>query len=363
MWDGAQAAYNSPSFAPIRAQAALYPIDDGGAAADADQISIRLRNDPTILAVIGHGTSATTRAAAWHYAQAGIPLLMPIATSPSAPYAPDDAALAHRLKWSFRLPPSDDTQAEAAAYTALKVLHSQACYLVADLSPDAAEYGGPLYDRLQRLLGRILRDSFRLVRRQTSMRELAESIRRQGPDLVLFAGYGTTAHEFLKVLAEAYSKSQQPLPRILMTDGARIRGLATNGFETYLTFPIPPLDACTAKDSPEWAILNGVVAASHYQSYQATGFDAMLLLGKAIEACTGTLNRPCVARWLSSVTDFAGACQVYRFSEGENLHTGYHLFASQPCTTCAQPEDAFVHRMEIPHDALVAFRAELQRQH
>ena len=52
----------------------------------ARDIAHDLRDNPNVLAVVGHSKSGTTLAALPFYAQAGIPVLMPAATSPYVLY-------------------------------------------------------------------------------------------------------------------------------------------------------------------------------------------------------------------------------------------------------------------------------------
>src|SRR5215470_17397409 len=108
---------------------------------DADNIndaSTKAREDrtnPEILAVVGHSRSSTTLAALPFYAEAGIPVLMPSATSPYVPYRfklneswPDvdnsgKVSGAPRFPRVFRLPPKDvPDQVDAIKETTLKLL-------------------------------------------------------------------------------------------------------------------------------------------------------------------------------------------------------------------------------------------------
>jgi ABC-type branched-subunit amino acid transport system substrate-binding protein len=84
----------------------------------ASEMARTLRNNPSVLAVVGHSKSGTTLAALPFYSQAGIPVLMPAATSPYVLYGfernhprPNAEQLMTKstplFKNAFRLPPSD----------------------------------------------------------------------------------------------------------------------------------------------------------------------------------------------------------------------------------------------------------------
>jgi ABC-type branched-subunit amino acid transport system substrate-binding protein len=86
--------------------------------------------NPNVLAVIGHSRSGTTHATLPLYAAAGIPVVMPSATSPYVLYRFNEretwptadqlrqANGSQRFTNAFRLPPSDEVQVHAIELTA-----------------------------------------------------------------------------------------------------------------------------------------------------------------------------------------------------------------------------------------------------
>lgn len=83
MWKGVQLAYDSSEVVKkIKHLIDIKPFDDGGSGTCARKIAECIFSNPCVIAVIGHATSGTTLEAAEIYSRAGIPLIMPIATSP-----------------------------------------------------------------------------------------------------------------------------------------------------------------------------------------------------------------------------------------------------------------------------------------
>jgi len=122
MAKGAEAAfYNSPQLEELRKIAVLKRYDDGDRDDLATEIAHRLQKDPKVLAIVGHGTSSTSMAAGWIYAQAQIPMLMPIATNPRTMVSPVDSS--RHLRNIFRLPPNDElVQVPTIAYLSWRCL-------------------------------------------------------------------------------------------------------------------------------------------------------------------------------------------------------------------------------------------------
>jgi ABC-type branched-subunit amino acid transport system substrate-binding protein len=341
MWDGALAAYQgSPSLAEAKAFFRPVACDDGGVEGNAARIAEQIQLDPRVLAVIGHGTSTTTRAAAWPYAQARIPLIMPIATSPSAAYPPGTEGQQRGFENCFRLPGNDrDFQAPVVAYVAKTVLHTKRAFLIRDVSRDAPEYSGPLYERIAELLSDIPYDHAEFDREKTNLQNLMVEIRSEDADLVIFCGYGSNVQVLLTALRDAFlHESGYKPPKLLMTDGCKINDLDVTGVETYVTFPFPDIASldCASRD---YSTLKESIKNAGDESYQMAGYDAMLILGHAVEACAKTeISRACVLEKVREAGQFTGACLDYSFDfNGENTRCEYCLYACRPT---GQPHEA-----------------------
>jgi branched-chain amino acid transport system substrate-binding protein len=357
MWVGANAAFqSSPECERLRSFAEMRPKDDGGSAALASNIALQLRSDPRTIAVIGHATSGTTRAAAWAYAEAHLPLLMPIATSPNANHPPVSRNyLSSPLPNCFRLPPSDDRfQVAAIRYLLRKRLNSRRVYLLRDISEDSGEYSGPLFTRLESLLNPLIVSKRRVDRDSSNMFLIAESIKGYRTDTVVFCGYGTTAQELLHAMRSAYASKDPHVarPRIILTDGCKTDEVDPSGFETYVTFPLPEIQANTpTTNAPELQILRTAIAATAKQSYEIYGYDAMLLLGRAFSRCGSTQSvRDCLVRQLKSSQDSSGVLFSYGFDEyGENQQAPYHVYSSLHANF---PSNTFHYQFSIPPSSM-----------
>lgn len=334
MWDGVKAAYDkSPQLDRLRTLCELRGYEDGSLEDEAEKIGREIALDAQVLAVVGHAASATTRRAAWLYSQAGIPLIMPIATSPYAVYPPSSKAVpSNRLRNCFRLPPSDDkVQAPTLAYVAEERLKSQRAYMLGDVSEGARGYSEPLYGQLESLLGDLLIDKQQIDRKSANFQEIAGNIRAQAPDLVIFCGYGSTATLILSALRREYLDVDiTKRPRILLTDGSRVKDLNTSGFDVYLTFPLPDIKYFEDCKSPDFGIVRDAVPPQGDQSFQIYGYDAMLMISKALEQCRDQeVSRDCVRRSLGRLPLFTGStCLQYFFADGDNSLSEYYVYRS-----------------------------------
>lgn len=336
MWSGVKAAFDrSPRLANIRGLMTLQPFDDGGNASEAERLARQIQSNPNVIAVIGHATSETTRAAAWVYDEVGIPLLMPIATSPFAVYPPmKNETEGKRLQNCIRLPPSDDrVQAPAVAVLAKSKISPAAkkITLLRDISRDTPEYSGPLYDRLDKILPEIIKRQAVNVE-QTDFQVLAAGIREEQSDLIIFCGYGTTAVRLFQALRNAYAAEDiVQRPKVILTDGCRIPDLDTRGFEVYLTFPVPSIRNLKGRDENEdiRALLDAIDKDKR-ESYQLHGYDAMLMVGAALEKCRNMISRTCVRQQLMNLQDFAGVLSTYSFNAGENIFPTYYVYHAAP---------------------------------
>lgn len=353
MGEGAfAAAEKSPSLGVARKYVRPVGYDDGGSVSEAARIARQLQADPRVLAVIGHATSGTTRAAASLYAEAGIPLLMPIATSPYAVYRLGaKIAPIHRLRNCFRLPPVDDPiQSRAVAYVAREVAHSSRCYLFRDISEDAAEYSEPLFKRLEMLLADAIVRKRAINRDDPNILSVAQSVQASKADLVVFCGYGTTAQELLHALRLTYERvAVRERPKVLLTDGCKTRDVDPSGFDVYVTFPLPDLNSADLPIPRDLRILRGAVRRSSEESYQSLGYDAMLMIGHALEDCVHQeVSRRCLLTALSNAYDFRGAFSEYDFKDGENVRSHYYVYASRHGSATTFGRFAFEWRYRTP---------------
>ncbi len=339
MWKGAEIAFNhSPQLHGMRKLFLIKGYDDKGRKEVARKIALYLRKDPYVMTVIGHATSGTTREAAVLYSQVGMPLLMPIATSPMVAFPPNSEMVEEkRLQNYFRLPPSDDrVQAPAVAIFAIENLKAKKCFLLRDISVDARDYSATLTESLEELIPecRILQAAVE-VNRAASFEPVAMAIIAESPDVVIFCGYGTTAHRLLHTLfIHLEYDAGIEHPRFILTDGCKISDLNTSGFETYVTFPAPDLKSNSIKlsgiqsDEQELNILKKYMPFGIEQSYHIYGYDAILLMAASLTNLQKEeiSRRSLLEQLRNNSNSFCGIAGEYDFAQGESQRAGYFVY-------------------------------------
>jgi len=110
----------------------LLVLDDSADPKEAVSVAQKITSDPTIAGVVGHMNSGTTKAASPVYAQAGLPVLMPVPTNP--------AITQQGFKDLFRVPPTDLDQGTDIARYAIEKLGKKRFAIV----HDSTAYGQPL---------------------------------------------------------------------------------------------------------------------------------------------------------------------------------------------------------------------------
>jgi ABC-type branched-subunit amino acid transport system substrate-binding protein len=320
LYDGASLAMESTRMDNARAFIELKAWDDGACKPQAEAIAQTLRKDPRVLAVIGHATSTTTLAAAQIYADAGIPLLAPMATSPKIlhpNWKPGNPGTL--LKNVFRLPPGDsEVQAPAVAWVAVNTLKTRKCLLVTDVSEEAKLYSSLLAWQIKNLLqqkGKTVVDA-----NVKSASDAVQKAKNKAPfDLIVFVGYPASAKKLLEQLRKLYNDLAHR-PPLLFTDGAKTPDLDVHGFDTYLTYPVPDI-------APYPAELKNDITSGN-DAYEIYAYDAMLLLGQVIDQCNQSrqIGRSCILQRLRQIRSLDGGASSYSFVEGENRLSAYYVY-------------------------------------
>lgn len=304
----------APEWDDLRDRIKWEVFDDGGRPEVARRFAEEHYTNPDVLAVVGHATSSTTKLAQEFYRKAGIPLLMPIATSP---------VVCGGAANCFRLPQPDHTGQAPAISNVLRELNAQNVYLLWDSRSDARGYAEPLFGAVRDLVSGV-RVQQRQIGDDTIFTEITQTIKDQRADTVVFVGYGTTAVELIGALRRAFPEPASR-PRLVLSDGCRIRDLDVRGFEAYLTFPAP--DGPPAPILPD--LFSGDEGAS--PSYEIFGYDSALILATAITRCVdeSVLSRRCIRETLSDPQlTFDGAWLKYRFVDGDNILTPYYVYSN-----------------------------------
>jgi ABC-type branched-subunit amino acid transport system substrate-binding protein len=169
--------------------------------------------------------------------------------------------------------------------------------------------------------------------RQPNFIELSTLIRDNGPSTIVFIGYGSTAIPFFDALRAAYSSvGADDRPVVVLTDGCLVPELNTSGFEVYLTFPHSSLrEPVTAEDRKDFEVISTVLSQDSLLSYEILGYDAMLILGQAVQECLQSgVDRDCIRSTLASGREFIGMAGAYKFERGENALSSYEILVGSP---------------------------------
>jgi branched-chain amino acid transport system substrate-binding protein len=237
------------------------------------EIATALRDDPSVIGVVGHTESAGTLEATPIYADAehdeehAVVAVSPTATSP---------VLSGRSRWLFRVCPSDVAASQAAARYARDSLRARRAIVM---------YRNDLYGREW---SRAFTAAFRagggaVLRRDphfTGMTEwdaYAGYIRQLAPDVVLFPGSNADAEPFIRALrAEGV--------RIPVLGGDAISELAAKGAEfngTFYTAFFLPGQPGSARGAAFVSDYRKRYANTLPDQRAALSYDAAMVIGEA----------------------------------------------------------------------------------
>ena len=358
---GAFAAKETDDFKKAANYIELQIEKDPDSPEEAARIARRASLSPDVLAVIGHSRSGTTRAAMPFYAQAGIPVLMPTATSPYVLYPFDERdgwpSVAHlkedekdypRFTNAFRLRPSDvPDQVTAMKLTLNKLVDSAKpkierkakselgpkIVLICDTTSRNGSdvYTKPMCDDLRNdadISPKIA--SYRPFSVDGDIYGLVTEIHAAKPDYIIILGYPELARDVLEELTERMQKGQKALPyKFILTDASLQNYLTKFSNDIYVTssFNGGQAKRCEiplAKSShqelrakkPDGAVLQD-------ESYT---FDAVLILAKAVNSCDAQVSRTCVMEYIEKHhAKLEGACETYFVENGERQNAAFNV--------------------------------------
>lgn len=304
-------------------------IDDGGTTEGAIRAAKRIRQDQTALAVIGHATSGTTRAAAAYYASAGLPLIMPIATATSVMY-PNGDVNQNRFANCIRLPPADVPFQVAAITDIARSLTDGPVAIIADEVDDAAEYSRPLALALKRTLKNPTLDRLSAHER---IADTLDTVLSFQPALIVFCGYSARAIPLLNSLASKTIRLTPPkmAPHIILSDGSFSSDLNTFGLTAHVTFPSPDIRSKEVDGSNPDPLRGALMKTKGLWSYEVFGYDSVLMLAIAVSHCRKhelPISRDNLRSVLrKGLAIYRGHTFVYSFdANGENIHPTYYCY-------------------------------------
>ena len=354
-----------------------------------------LRRSPDTLAVIGHTYSGITWSTLPIFADAGIPVLMPNATSPYLLFdhrehdepnfnvAPQQGELGRceepgcfflrsdtnappaRFHNAWRLIPSDVPDQVTAVQLTIRQLGTHRVHstpqvmLICDQTSHSGAnvYSKPMCDYLELFNGRRVKGKvepdYKIVSNRSinldhgDLWGLVTEIRAADPDDIVVVGYSELARDVLKGLAERDSRAGSKKPtrhyRFIMTDGAFVDTLqALNpDAEIYFTSPAHPHIKNTDCDASEHQESEGSKLSPTKEppkkktndaipeTAEGLAYDSVIILARAVDQCTGQLDRACVLDFLRSQQNLTGECESYDFHDGERQHAAYYVYAER----------------------------------
>lgn len=365
---GAAAAEKTEAFQEISKYVELHLRLDPDSSEEAVQIAREIRSDPRVIAVVGHTRSGTTRAALPFYADAGIPVLMPAATSPYALYRfselepwPSVDRLGHdpahsRYENAFRLPPSDvPDQVDAIRATAEKLTGTDKAGSEQEIEAIAANtkaiiicettkrygsgvYTKPMCDSLRKsqdVKFSSLIASYREIDLDAGdIWGLVTEIHAVKPTLIIVLGYPEFARDLLEELKErTLGNKQLDSPyKFIFSDASLTDDLAKFDANVYVTSPIDVTHSARCL-SQEAKILKDEVKMKNRKKEEPTDesytFDAILILAAAAKHCEQMLDRRCIIQYLETNRDeLPGACQRYHLDSGERKNASYSVYSN-----------------------------------
>ncbi len=243
---------------------------------------------PDLAVVVGPLSSRATLLAAPVYAERGIPLIAPTATS---------SLLGTLGPWVFQLAPDDQAEGAFMAEFALDRLHARRVtvfYLLSD------EYGLGLRDGVVRALRRrgvVPLDEAGIIEESDFPRRVAESLARGRPDVVVIAARGTEA----AAIARAFDERVPRIP-VILGDGAPLdRGFfaaagpaAANTYGVAWWNPALP-DSASRAFVARWEAQGGTTPTATEAMY----YDAVMVAAQAVREAGP--SRRGVRRWLAGL--------------------------------------------------------------
>ena len=371
--EAADLAQQSPEVKALQDSVKFEPREDAESIAQAIDYARRIRDDPDVLAVVGHSYSGTTRAALPIYEQAGIPVLIATATSPYVMYKFDEqgawpgvAELENReapyprFRNAFRLIPSDvPSQVEAIEAATLKLLGAKAeeernpqptpnpppkkpkVMLVCDVTKrnGAEVYTRPicealLHERNPQLSIANYVSRYKEIDADTvdvweMVTEIHAVMRNEQAKRIVFVGYAELARVLLEELKERSESVKDDMSKysFIMSEACLSNELLDFGATLYVTSPFNP--SRVLKCLPK--LQDMVREKNIVPSAEAYTYDAVVILAKAANECKAKnqLGRECVLDYLQQNGDnLPGQCEKYWIGNGERKAAPYYVYAS-----------------------------------
>jgi ABC-type branched-subunit amino acid transport system substrate-binding protein len=376
-----------PEIKSLREIIKIESENDGRDECKARAIALRLAKDPSVLAVIGHDSSATTQAAVGIYEQSGIPVLTP--TSSPLVMKPDyglelksisnlcknkEKKIENEEFWLmawigninkyilsllqdkkpktsknvFRLAPSDlGAQAPAIALFTTSQFKDKNIGVVIDKSPLASVYSEPLCTQIIKLLeSHEIEDDLQNIQKENQTKKVRKSKLKTGdsdfkfppgfePDAIIYCGYPAAANQMITQLKKIYecpkngSKCNKTTPQIVFSDGIVGQNFEPpTQFRSFLAYPFPGLNTKRKIESKDLKFLKNYLNKKE-EAFEVIGYDAIKIIANAVNECKNNDERKVSRKCLIEKIDdkiISGTIETYGFEAGENKLSSYYIY-------------------------------------
>jgi len=335
LYQGVQHALTNSMFRTLLAKIGVLLVDDGGNPRCAAAIATVLSQRPELIAIIGHSTTSCTMAALPTYKKANIPVIIPAATNPTL--------LTRDGEHCFRLPSNDYVQSFVIADIIVHKFKARSVFIIWDATNEAQQYSEYIKNQVQYFLTApaplsltreevpVIEGSYPISLNPLNYTYLFRRIVSSDADVVVFAGYGSLAREFLLGLNHEYAAyPDKRLPKVLLTDGCKIPGIQSYNFDTYITFAAKPLKSFSAfANFDAGTPIGGFQKMYLTESFEVFGYDAMVILLSAIGegASRGALSREQLISLIGDRTRQYATAYPYEFDGGENIRNRYYCYS------------------------------------
>lgn len=289
-------------------------------------------NDPAVLAVVGFTSSSTAAAAMPILERAGIPVLLPVATSPLLAHSkcahtaslssdPDAEAVEEAANgWVTRTIPDDAFQALAIG-EALTTLEKQRCLVIKEVDTASREYVNTLSYLVDKTIGSKIVGKLDIERGHWDPELVTTEVIAQEADCVCFLGYSEVGRRVRYCLmphrmaaAEGKPAGAQPDTSVLLLlPDACISLLPTGraapgGAGAAPQIRVMSPAAATGADERVLSRVRGMLLAANEAAavanpqlgYAITGFRAAELLSEAISRSSRVRSRVVLRQKLAS---------------------------------------------------------------
>jgi len=295
-------------------QIELVVFDDAADPKEAVSVAHKITSDPTIVGVVGHMNSGTTKPATPIYNAAGLPVVMPVPTNPEI--------TKQGFNNLFRIPPTDLDQGTDVARYALSQLGKKRFAII----HDSTAYGQPLAEVVRKVVqdaGAQVVSFDGISEGDKDFRAVLTKVKTANPDVLFFGGIYNEGGLIAK-----QAKDLGLGVTFIGADGVysdkfvQLAGSAAEGTVVSFIAPDSKANDQTRSFADKFRQKYGDIKA-----FAPLGYDAANVLMTAIEKAGKTDKAAIVAALHSADFGYTGVTGESRFdAEGNNSRRSVYFF-------------------------------------